>query len=92
MMARQDPEEKELIETFERGEWRSIDSLPQEFERYSDYARATFKKDQRVNIRLSRKDLESLQRRAAEEGIPYQTLMASVLHKYAAGRFVDKSA
>jgi predicted DNA binding CopG/RHH family protein len=91
-MAKQDPEEKELIETFERGEWRSIDSLPQELERYSDFARATFKKDQRVNIRISRKDLESLQRRAAEEGIPYQTLMASVLHKYAAGRFVDKSA
>lgn len=91
-MAKLDPEEKELKETYERGEWHSVDALPQELERYRDYARATFKKDQRVNIRISRKDLESLQKRAFEEGIPYQTLIASVLHKYAAGRFLDKGA
>jgi predicted DNA binding CopG/RHH family protein len=61
-------------------------------ERYREYARATFKKDRRVNIRISSKDLEALQKRALEEGIPYQTLMASILHKYAAGRLVDKGA
>ncbi|HEX5139745.1 MAG TPA: antitoxin [Dehalococcoidia bacterium] len=91
-MAKLDAEEKDLIGTYERGEWRSVEALPQEVERYRDYARSTFKKDQRVNIRISRKDLESLQRRAMEEGIPYQTLMASILHKYAAGRFVDRGA
>ncbi len=53
-------------------------------------AKATLKKDRRVNIRLSAKDLEALQRRAAEEGIPYQTLMASVLHKYVSGRLVER--
>jgi predicted DNA binding CopG/RHH family protein len=52
----------------------------------------TFKKDRRVNIRISRTDLEALQRRALEESIPYQTLMASVLHKYAAGRLAEKDA
>ena len=62
------------------------------FERYRDYARTTFKKDRRVNIRISRKDLEALQKRALEEGIPYQTLLASILHKYAAGRLVEKDA
>ncbi len=46
----------------------------------------------RVNIRISRKDLEALQKRALAEGIPYQTLMASVLHKYVSGRLVEKQA
>ena len=63
-----------------------------ELERYRQYARATFKKDMRVNIRISRKDLEALQKRALEEGIPYQTLMASVWHKYVSGRLVEKQA
>jgi predicted DNA binding CopG/RHH family protein len=62
-----------------------------EFKRYHDYARTTFKKDRRVNIRISRKDLEALQKRALEEGIPYQTLLASILHKYAAGSLVGKN-
>ena len=91
-MARLDPEEKELLDFFERGEWQSIDGRREAFEPYRDYARTTFKKDRRVNIRISRKDLEALQKRALEEGIPYQTLLASILHKYAAGRLVEKDA
>jgi predicted DNA binding CopG/RHH family protein len=86
-----DREEQELLESFERGEWRSVAGREVEVERYRGYARATFKKDMRVNIRMSRKDLEALQKRALEEGLPYQTLMASVLHKYANGRLVEKS-
>ena len=54
------------------------------------YARATFKKDMRVNIRMSSKDLDGLKKRALEEGIPYQTLMSSVLHKYVDARLVEK--
>ena len=53
--------------------------------RFSRYAKATFKKDRRLNIRLSSKDLEAIQKRALAEGLPYQTLIASLLHKYAAG-------
>ena len=53
-------------------------------------AKATFKKDKRVNIRISRKDLEAIQTRVLEEGIPYQTLMASILHKYMSGRLAEK--
>jgi predicted DNA binding CopG/RHH family protein len=91
-MAKLDPEEKDLLDSFERGEWQSISGRSEEFKRYRDYARMTFKKDRRVNIRISRKDLEALQKRALEEGIPYQTLLASILHKYAAGRLVEKDA
>jgi predicted DNA binding CopG/RHH family protein len=89
-MARLDPEEQDLLDSFERGEWQSIEGRQEACERYRDYARTTFKKDRRVNIRISSKDLEALQKRALEEGIPYQTLLASILHKYAAGRLVEK--
>jgi predicted DNA binding CopG/RHH family protein len=58
---------------------------------YQEAARNTFRKDKRVNIRISGKDLELLQARALREGIPYQTLMASVLHKYVSGDLVDKT-
>ncbi len=86
-----DQEEQELLESFEKGEWRSIQGREPEIERYREYARATFKKDMRVNIRMSSKDLEGLKKRALEEGIPYQTLMSSVLHKYVDDRLVEKS-
>ena len=91
-MARLDPEEKDLLDSFERGEWQSIEGRKEAVERYRGYARTTFKKDRRVNIRISSKDLEALQKRALEEGLPYQTFMASILHKYAAGRLVEKNA
>ena len=91
-MARLDPEEQDLLDSFERGEWQSIAGRKGEVERYRDYARTTFKKDRRVNIRISSKDIEALQKRALEEGLPYQTLLASILHKYAAGRLVEKNA
>ncbi len=90
-MAGLDQEEQELLESFEQGEWRSIQGRELEIERYREYAHATFKKDMRVNIRMSSKDLEGLKKRALEEGIPYQTLMSSVLHKYANGRLVERT-
>jgi predicted DNA binding CopG/RHH family protein len=91
-MARLDQDEKELLKSFEREEWRSVAGGEAEFQRYREYARATFTKDRRVNIRISSKDLEALQKRALEEGIPYQTLIASILHKYVGGRLVEKDA
>jgi predicted DNA binding CopG/RHH family protein len=86
-----DPEETTILESHEQDEWQSIASLNTEIERYQAYAEATFKKDKRVNIRISNKDLEALQKRALAEGIPYQTLMTSVLHKYVSGRLVEKA-
>ncbi len=80
-MAKLDKEERELLRSVDKGEWNSV-ADKSEVERYQSYAAATFKKDRRINIRLSTKDLVGLQKRALEEGIPYQTLAASVLHKY----------
>ena len=81
-----DANEKEILESVERGEWRSSRGIKRERTKYARYARATFRKDRRLNIRISTKDLEAIQKRALEEGLPYQTLISSLLHKYAAGR------
>ena len=89
-MSSQEQKERVLLESFELEEWRPAPGREAEIERYREYARATFKKDKRVNIRISGKDLDALKIRALEEGIPYQTLMASVLHKYTEGRLVEK--
>lgn len=82
-------EEVELLDSYEAGEWRTIEGWEARAEEYQSYARATFKKDRRVNIRISTKDLEGIQKRALEEGVPYQTLIASVLHRYVSGRLVE---
>lgn len=86
-----DSEEKELLASYEADEWQSVGNLEEKTQTYSEYASATFKKDRRVNVRISNKDLEALQKRALEEGLPYQTLIASVLHKFVSGRLVERS-
>jgi len=81
-------EEKEILKDFESGEYKSV--LTQKSKKnLQAIADETFKKDKRINIRISGRDLESLQRRALEEGIPYQTLVSSVLHKYVSGGLKD---
>jgi predicted DNA binding CopG/RHH family protein len=80
--ARLDESEKELLASVERGEWRSVKLTTKEKERYIQAARHTLKKDQRINIRLSQMDLEGLKLAAVREGMPYQTFIASILHKY----------
>jgi predicted DNA binding CopG/RHH family protein len=84
-----DAQEKELLESVERGEWETVPGLASETERYREYAKATLRKDRRVNIRISERDLLNIQKRAVEEGIPYQTLMSSVLHKFVSGRLKE---
>ena len=84
-----DKEEQELLDSFERGEWKPVANRGQEIERHVRYAKNTLAKDRRVNIRISSKVLEEIQAIAVEDGLPYQTLMASVLHRYAAGRLVE---
>ena len=83
-------EEKELLNSVERGEWRTIPNFKKEAKQYQEYARATFRKDKRVNIRISEKDLVNIQKRAIQEGLPYQTLISSVLHKFVNGRLIEK--
>jgi len=89
-MAKLEKDEREVLESVEAGEWRSVQGRKKLTDQYQVYARETFRKDRRVNIRLPGRDLEAIQKRALLEGIPYQTLIASILHKYAAGRLVDK--
>jgi predicted DNA binding CopG/RHH family protein len=71
------------------GEWKSAGGGKRERTRYSRYAKATFRKDRRLKIRPSSRDPEAIQKRALAEGLPYQTLIASLLHKYAAGRLKE---
>jgi len=82
--------EDRLLEAYEKGELKSVTPSRTELKKYKEAARATFVKDRRVNVRLSSPDLMDIQARAAEEGVPYQTLIASVLHKYVSGRFQEK--
>ena len=86
-----DKEENDLLDSFELDEWKSISDLGSESEKYQESPRKSFRKDMRVNIRLSKRDSEAIQLRAIEEGIPYQILMGSILHKYADGRLTEKS-
>jgi len=81
--------EEDLLTSFESGEWQSVPNVKDEIARYAASAAATLTKDKRINIRLSSRDLEDVQTRAAEEGMPYQTLIASILHKYVSGRLVE---
>ncbi|OGW19649.1 MAG: antitoxin, partial [Nitrospirae bacterium GWC2_46_6] len=80
-----DAEEKDILESYERGEWRPVKNPKHEIRRLREYARNTLQKDKRINIRMSSKDLDQVQVIAAQEGIPYQTLISSVIHKYVSG-------
>ncbi len=86
-----DSDEKALAVSVERGDWHSVRDLQRRRKRYQKYAEATLRKGRRINIRISGKDLTAIQKRAVEEGIPYQTLIAGLLHKYASGRLVERS-
>ena len=84
-----DANEIRLHHSVEQGEWKSAGGGKRDRTRYAGYAKATFRKDRRLNIHLSRKDLEEIQKRALAEGLPYQTLISSLLHKYASGRLKE---
>jgi len=88
-MPKIDPYEKEVLGAFEKGALKSV-ATKAELARIRAAARATAIKDRRVNIRLSSGDLSDIQARALEEGVPYQTLIASVLHKYVTGRLAER--
>ena len=91
-MSRLDREEQDILEAFEAGRLKRVNNAKQEIAAHRAAAEATFRKDARINIRLSSKDLRALQARALKEGIPYQTLVASVLHKFVDGQLLDKAA
>lgn len=86
-----DQEEQELLEAYEAGEF--VSEMTEERRAYlAEAAAESARKDKRINVRISSRDLAALQRRALEEGLPYQTLVSSVLHKYVSGSLKDVSA
>ena len=82
-----EPEEQEILDTFNRGEWVS---KGEDLDKYKDAARQTFKKNHRINFRVSGKDFRSIQIKARKEGVPYQTLVSSIVHKYLSGQLEEK--
>ena len=85
-----DKEEQDILDSFERGEWRIVPDEKKAIAQLVAAARNTILKDQRINIRLAAMDLTRIRSRAMEEGIPYQTLISSILHKYANGTLGKK--
>jgi predicted DNA binding CopG/RHH family protein len=85
-----DNEERDILESYERGEWVQVKNTKKEIKKLQQYARNTLQKDKRINIRMSSKDLDQVQVIAAQEGIPYQTLVSSILHKYVSGYLIER--
>jgi predicted DNA binding CopG/RHH family protein len=90
MKTRLTREEKGLVESFEKGEWVPVKDLPRRKKDLMRYARNTLRKDKRLNIRISERDLLELQRLAVREGLPYQTFVSSILHKFVNGTLVEE--
>jgi predicted DNA binding CopG/RHH family protein len=84
-----DAEEKDILESYERGEWNPVKDTEQETRKLREYAKNTLQKDKIINIRMSSKDLEQVQVIAAQEGIPYQTLISSIIHKYVSEYLIE---
>ena len=82
-------EEREILEHFERGTLRSAPDVEWEIDAVRRAAQNTFNKTRRVNLRMTERDFNLAHVRAREEGIPYQTLLSSVIHKYLSGRLVE---
>ncbi len=86
-----DQEEEHLMESIARDEWQPVKDFDQERQKAIEAARNTLKKDKRINLRLSQKDYHQIQVKAIEEGIPYQTLISSIVHKYLNGSLTPRS-
>ncbi len=86
-----DTEEQEILDAFDTEAMKPISTAKEEMIKHQEYAAATFKKDKRINIRIASRDLTMIQKLAISEGIPYQTFIASILHKFVDGRYMEKS-
>ena len=83
-------EEQKILNDYEKGNLSSLPHVKKEMKKYQEYAKATLQKNKRINIRISERDLLHLQRKAVEEGLPYQTFVSSILHKFITGHFTEK--
>ena len=85
-----DKEEQELMKSIETEAWVSVNNLKEEIKKAKKAAKATLTKSERMNIRISPNDLRRLKIKAVEEGMPYQTLVSSIIHKYLIGRLQEQ--
>lgn len=88
---RLDKEEQALKASIEKGDWKPVKNMAAEIDKYAQYAKNTLKKAQRISIRMSKNDFIGIQSKAVEEGVPYQTLITSIVHKYVQGRLAAKA-
>ena len=89
MKAKLSEEEADILQSFEQDEWIPVENIAERKTALAAYARNTMKKDRRVNIRISERDLVELQKKAMREGLPYQTYLASIIHKFLNGMLVE---
>lgn len=85
-----DEYEKDILKSYENDEWLPVENPDEKKAEYARYAKATFLRNRRVSIRLSEQDFIDIRTKSLEEGIPYQTLLASIIHKYVSGKLVEK--
>jgi predicted DNA binding CopG/RHH family protein len=85
-----DKKELELMKSIETEAWVSVNNLEEEIKKAKKAAEATLTKSERMNIRISPNDLRRLKIKAMEEGMPYQTLVSSIIHKYLIGRLQEQ--
>ena len=88
-MDKLDKYEKDILESYKNDEWVPAKDLEDVKRRFAEYAKNTFKKNKRINIRISEKDLADIKVKSLEEGMPYQTFISSILHKYISGKLVE---
>jgi predicted DNA binding CopG/RHH family protein len=86
MTQKNDDSEEDILRSYEQDEWRSVEEFKKLKEEYEAYARNTSNKNKRINIRISESDLNRLKAKSLEEGIPYQTLVSSLIHRYVSGK------
>ncbi|MCD6134493.1 MAG: antitoxin [Candidatus Omnitrophica bacterium] len=84
-------EEKEILNAYEKGRFSSIPNIKKEVAKYREYAKSTLQKNKRINIRISERDLIHIQKKAVEEGLPYQTFISSLLHKFITGSLTERT-
>ena len=84
-----DREERDILESYELGEWKPVADLEAEMERYREYARATLEQDRSVTVPISSSDLDAIQKLAVEEGVPFQALMSTIVHNFLTGRSLE---
>jgi len=83
-------EEKDILDSYEQDQWKPAKNQKREIKKLQQYARNTLQKDKRINIRMSSKDLDQVRVMATQQGIPYQTLISSIIHKYVSGYLKER--